>query len=226
MITNFSYNQSEAAALDAPYSIRETGKYTVLLQQVSTRETPNGAQLVQFDFQDKATQANGSVTVFVTKKDGSPAFGASYLQALMGLTNTPKVNATKGKVFRRGGEAEEGFRLRELENKTVGIVIEKTFNPEYDVRPNRDGVPTAYPRLQLVTVFDPETGKTANETAMNLPARGMESRLARVMANVDSVNAAIEAWRIGNGAPAEAHQANHSTGTASAIDSLDEDVPF
>lgn len=159
MIMSFTRNDAAAKSLDGGTFISQTGAYTGQITQASMGMSDGGAQFLDIAF--KADDGRLCFSkLFLSKKDGSEAFGRRILDALLVVCNAQKADVVEGKVFTRdrnaagGFRVDQGYRLPAVEKHHVGLVFQ---------RENRlyNGKPTY--QMNLVTPFDPATRKVAKE---------------------------------------------------------------
>lgn len=163
LIMHFDRNDSNAATLDGGTSITQTGAYTGTIRQAAVGATANGAQYIDFVFKsDDGRTCN--VRLFVTKNDGSEAFGRKIFDALLVVVGQPSADVVEGKVYTRdknapgGVRVDQGYRVPAVEGKPVGMLLQRE-NYTYN---GRDSF-----RLNLVTPFDPSTRRVAKEILAN-----------------------------------------------------------
>lgn len=159
MIMSFTRNDSAAKALDGGTYITQTGAYTGQITQASMGMSDGGAQYLDIAF--KADDGRLCFSrLFLSKKDGSEAFGRRILDALLVVCNAQKADVCEGKVYTRdrnaqgGFRVDQGYRLPAVEKHHVGLVFQRE-NRLYNGK-------TSY-QMNLVTPFDPTTRKVAKE---------------------------------------------------------------
>lgn len=168
MITEISFDSNRAKRVDAPRSIAKTGSYIGTITQVEMSETKNGATKMDIAF----LADDGSLTflpMFLTTNEGQEAFSMGLIHAMMAILKIDGIKAVPGKVFNRNKETHDGFRVTALEKKRIGLLIQRV-NDFYEGKETY--------QLNVVSVFDPETNKTAHELLEGKEATNIEKRLA------------------------------------------------
>ena len=159
MQMQFERNDAAAKSLDGGQWITQSGAYVGTITQTMIGVTDSGAQYVEFAFKDDGG-ALCFPRLFLTKRDGTDAFGRRILDALMVVCDIKKCDVQSGTVFVRdrtqptGYRKDAGYRLPALERKRVGFVLQ---------RENREYQGKATYQMNLLTPFDPQTRKVAKE---------------------------------------------------------------
>ena len=175
LIMHFDRNDSNAATLDGGTSITQTGAYTGTIRQASVGAGASGAQYLDFVFKsDDGRTCN--VRLYVTKNDGSEAFGRKILDALLVVIGASSADVVEGKVYTRdksapgGVRVDQGYRVPAVEGKPVGMLLQRE-NYTYSGRESY--------RLNLLTPFDPKTRRVAKEIlAGAAEAKLLDQRIA------------------------------------------------
>lgn len=159
LIMHFDRNDQNAATLDGGTSITQTGAYTGTIRQASVGAGASGAQYLDFVFKsDDGRTCNARL--YVTKNDGSEAFGRKILDALLVVIGASSADVVEGKVYTRdknapgGVRVDQGYRVPAVEGKPVGMLLQRE-NYTYSGRESY--------RLNLLTPFDPKTRRVAKE---------------------------------------------------------------
>lgn len=159
MQMQFERNDAAAKSLDGGQWITQSGAYIGTITQTMIGVTDSGAQYVEIAFKGD----DGALCfprLFLTKRDGTDAFGRRILDALMVVCDVKLCEVQTVAVFIRdrtqssGFRKEMGYRMPALERKRVGLVLQRE-NREYQGK-------LTY-QMNLLTPFDPQTRKVAKE---------------------------------------------------------------
>lgn len=163
LIMHFTRNDNNARTLDSGSTINQTGAYTGMIRQAAIGATNNGAQYIDMTF--KADDGRICYPrLFITKNDGSEAFGRKILDALLVVLGQNDADVVEAKVYTKdrnaagGYRVDQGYRLPAIEGKPVGLLIQRE-NYEYNGQLKF--------RLNLITPFDPKTRRVAKEILSN-----------------------------------------------------------
>lgn len=164
---DFTFDSEAAEAADS-FSTRidTTGKYTgkiTLARAIVAGTGTKGVSLVI----EAADGGLGDVTLYTTKADGQKLSGYNQIQSMMGLLGLK--TGLRGVAGRAtfydpdtGGRTEQDATLYpDLCGKPLGFVLQKRL---YTKRDGTDGW-----GLQLVAVFDAQTGATWSERKAGAP---------------------------------------------------------
>lgn len=180
MITSFTMNRENAEKVAGFNGIDKSGKYVGLLTQVEVAESKAGATYVEFAFKALRWTECGSteeergekmafIKLYVSSRTGERTFGADIMDALLAVLKLDKVEATQAQVFNRDGTKRPGYRIGALEKMTVGFLLQRE-NREYE----QDGQIKHSYQMNVITPFDPVTGRNAKEVLNNLDAKAVE----------------------------------------------------
>lgn len=173
MITSFTTDAQRAAETDRPSSILDTGDYIGVFRQVYTYETPNGAQMVCFNFQENGGQV-AWIDLCITKVSGETTFGYNVLNAILLCAGLERVDAVPGKARTRRGEIIEAPRLKALEGRPIGLALQKEIDCYQD---RTTGEMRDTFRMQIAKPFKAATGQTASEIVKGEEAKALEAFL-------------------------------------------------
>lgn len=182
MITSFTMNREAAEKVAGFNGIDKSGKYVGVITQAEVAESKAGATYVELAFKALRWQECGTETedrgermaflrLFVSSRTGERTFGADIMDALLAVLKLEKVEAVPCKVFNRDNTSHEGFRLRELEKCTVGLLLQRE-NREYEY----EGQVRHSYQMNIVTPFHQVTGQCAKEVLNNLEAKIVDRR--------------------------------------------------
>lgn len=166
MITSFTQNPKAVVAAEGSAGINETGAYVVTVKQCETEEKPSGAQMVNFWL--VADDGRESWTsLCVVAKDGKETWGMGLFQSLMVVTGVQNAQAHAARVRMRNGDIKEnGYRIREVEGKKTGVVLQRENTTYVD----QIGVQRDSYRMNILRFFHPQTRQTASEMLANADA--------------------------------------------------------
>ncbi len=211
MITSFFQNPKAVVAAEGSAGINETGAYVVTIKQCETEEKPSGAQMVNFWLVADDGRESWTSLCIVTK-DGKESWGMGLLQSLMVVTGVQNAQAHAARVRMRNGDIKEnGFRIREVEGKKAGVVLQRE-NTQYEDR--ETGMLKDSYRMNVYRFFHPQTRQTASEMLANADAVKLEGLLK----NLKDRNPKPAQGAQGYQAPHPAEQP--------PIEILDEDIPI
>ena len=179
MRTSFTFNSQAAERADAPSGIRTSGAYTMIIGQCAWRQGRDSqAEFVDFVLVDTATGAKVLTNICTNKKDGSENFGMGQFLAILGLLGIENAQITPDKVFNLSGQSQPGYRIKAVERKTLGFVLQYVEDRDEHgyVQTNERGY--AKFRMVIKTAFDPQTKRTFSEVKNDRPAKRVESLLA------------------------------------------------
>lgn len=161
MITSFTTSNANAASTDFSPTIREAGKYIVVIKEADTYEH-NGFQFVRFlvETTDKRT-----ATIELCVAGGQSNWQAKLFDALCVCANVkdPKFVPHKIKNHRRGivnPMIVQGYRCQELEGKRLGVLFQLVKRDYID---KKDGSYHETSDVALFKSFNPDTELTASE---------------------------------------------------------------
>lgn len=181
----FEYDDKAAGSADR--EPMTTGAYVGTFTRVAYISTDEGAEGLEFEFEGPG-QGKAQFNIWTKSKAGEQTFGYNQLQALMYLMGVKSLKSQPGKVrsYVDGKwEEVEGERFPDLENKPVGVVLQKELTSK---KSGGDSF-----RWNLVGQFQPETRLTASELKdrVNKPAK--LDKILRNLKDKDSrKNAAAE----------------------------------
>lgn len=159
MLTSFTTDAKRASDTDRPASISQSGCYTGVFRQVYTYQSAGGAQMVSFNFADQQSGQTCFTDLCIMKKNGEAAFGMDILNAILLCMGVQKADAVQGKARNRRGEKIDALRITAMENRPVGIVLQK----EWDTYQDQNGDLKETYRMIIAKPFDPQTRRTASE---------------------------------------------------------------
>ena len=217
MLTSFVTDTQRATDSDRPASITESGCYSGVFRQVYTIETKNGAQIVCFYFCDEESGQTSFVDLCVVKTDGTPAFGMNILNALLVCMGVSQADAVPGTARTKSGEYIDTYRLKAIENRPVGVVLQK----EWETYRSQTGELKDSYRMNLVKSFDPKTRRTASEIIAGREPKILES-FVKNLKDRDRRNSAAQS---ATAAPAAAAAPAAGAAPQTPLDSYD-DCPF
>lgn len=209
MITSFTQNPKAVVAAEGSAGINETGDYVVTIKQCETEEKPSGAQMVNFWLVADDGRESWTSLCIVTK-DGKESWGMGLLQSLMVVTGVQNAQAHAARVRLRNGDIKEnGFRIREVEGKKAGVVLQRE---NYTYVDSRTGEEKETHRMNPLRFFHPNTRQTASE----------------VLANADAVKleGLLKTLKDKNPKPAAQPQAPKPAAQPAPMEFLDEDIPI
>lgn len=152
-----SFEYDDQAAGSADREPMTTGPYVVKFTSVAAVEEDSGAEGLEFEF-DAPGRGTGSFKVYTKSKEGKQTFGYNQVMALMYLMGVKTLNSVRGKVngwVDQKREEIDGDRFPALEDKLVGIVLQKELT-------TKKSGGESY-RWNLVGQYQPETKLTASE---------------------------------------------------------------
>lgn len=162
MKMTIQYNRDSAVKSDFGGFITETGIYVAQILQAESFASKGGAQGVRFYVRTKESES-AFVDLFIYKNDGSELLGHDILQSIMMILGIQTLNVYPAKCRDRYGEVVDGYRIKELEQKWIGLALQKEFRKyeteEGEIKEKFD--------MRLVRAFDPKTGRTASEIEKN-----------------------------------------------------------
>lgn len=210
MITSFTQNPKAVVAAEGSAGINETGAYVVTIKQCETEEKPSGAQMVNFWLVADDGRESWS-NLCIVSKDGKETWGMGLLQSLMVVTSVQNAQAHSARVRMRNGDIKEnGFRIREVEGKKAGVVLQRENTTYVD----QSGIQRDSYRMNIFRFFNPQTRQTASE----------------MIANADAVklDGLLKTLKDKNPKPAQGAQGYQAPHPAEQppIEILDEDIPI
>lgn len=182
MITSFTMNRKSAEKVAGFNGIDKSGKYVGTLTQVEVAESKAGATYVEFAFKalrwtecgetaEERGEKMAFIKLYVSSRTGDRTFGADIMDALLAVLKLDKVEATQAQVFNRDGTKRQGYRIGALEKMTVGFLLQRE-NREYE----QDGQIKHSYQMNIITPFDPVTGRNAKEVLNGLEAKAVEAK--------------------------------------------------
>lgn len=230
MITSFNTSRENASSTDASPTIREPGKYICTIIEADTFDR-SPYQFVRFLLENEQKQrATLELSVVNPKTD----WQKKQFDALCVCAKVMNPNFVKGNVknHRRGrleNKVVEGYRCRELENKRIGVVLQRVWRDwinwkddgSYELREDFD--------FRLVRPFDAETERTASEIIKNVEKpEKLAASIPMAMKDVDNRKGLEQLLKeSGRRLPAPSHAEPASSPAAQASAPVyDEDCPF
>lgn len=210
---NFTFNADAAARQDAPRSIVKSGAYIGKIIQAEMYESKQGAQMLELGF--VTAESHARLGMCLVKADGEETFQVGLLQSLMGLVGAQNATHVAGKVRDRDGSIRDGFRVPTLENKTVGIVLQR----EDDLYQTANGEYKEYFAMRIVAFYDAVTMQTYHEKAGGKEAKKTQERIDKLIPN--KISERLQSYLADKNAK-EDHASNVGQ---SSLDNFD-DVPF
>lgn len=217
MIKTFTFNPDVASRADSSGGIRESGKYILTIGQCSWRKgQSSNSEMLDFVLTDGTSKA---LTRLITaKKDGSEAFGMKIFQTMLGLAGVQSAHVVEGDVYQISGGKEKGYRVKEIERKKLGFVLQYVEDRDekgFQVL-NDKGWPKY--RMEIRAIFDPATGKTFGELKNGQDAKRIVQILSSLEDDCAKVRGTTSFESHARPAPASAPK--------QTADSLPEDIPF
>lgn len=213
MLTTISLDVNKAKAVDAPRTISKSGQYIGTIAQAEMHETQSGANMLGLVFMGE----DGSTTFLnlcLTTGDGKETFNMGVLHAMMHLLEVAEIQAVPAKVKNRKGEIENGHRVPALEKKRIGLLLQRVDDVYNDKQTYN---------LNVVSVFDPVTGKTSHETQSGKEAKQIAQRLEKL---TDRKTQRLLDWLASGGNATGFESANRELQSKNTVDDLGEDIPF
>lgn len=172
--TTFFRNSDAAKKVASSNFVTKSGAYEGRIAQASLRESPGGATGLDIVF--KTTDgANAFLTLWIIAKDGSRTFQNDIFDAILAVLGLESVEAKAGNVFGRKGEKAQGYRLFDIENKPLGLVIQRAQRFYVD---QQTGEERETYTLNILTPFDPATRKVAKEILDGEEAKRLDGIVA------------------------------------------------
>ena len=182
MITSFTMNREAAEKVAGFNGIDKSGKYVGTLTQVEVAESKGGATYVEFAFkalrwtecgetEEERGEKMAFIRLFVSSRTGDRTFGADIMDALLAVLKLQNVEATPCKVYNRDNTTRQGYRIKDLEKQTVGLLLQRE-NREYE---SEGQIKHTY-QMNIITPFNAVTGQNAKETLNNIEAKMVESK--------------------------------------------------
>lgn len=182
MITTFTMNRKSAEKVAGFNGIDKSGKYVGTLTQVEVAESKGGATYVELAFkalrwtecgetEEERGEKMAFIRLYVSSRNGDRTFGADIMDALLAVLKLENVEATPATVYNRDGTKRPGYRIGALEDKTVGLLLQRE-NREYE---SEGQIKTTY-QMNIVTPFHQVTGQNAKEVLNNFEAKAVESK--------------------------------------------------
>lgn len=219
MRQNYSFNSETASKAD---SSKRSGAFVLEIAQCSwSQGRDSNSESVNFVLLDRANDRKFLTRLVTNDREGRECFGMGMFQAIMGLIGVQNAAVTPGSVYDLNGKAEQGYRIKALEKKTVGFVLQYVEKKDQDGYQVFSTPESKYPKAdwEIRTTFDPQTRKTFNEVKDNLPAK----RVGQVLARLEDKLAKVRPASAGDGfesAPRERQNAPQSAADVA------EDIPF
>ena len=213
MLTTISLDVNKAKSVDAPRTISKSGQYIGTIAQAEMHETASGANMLGLVF----VGDNGSTTFLnlcLTTGDGKETFNMGVVHAMMHLLEVAEIQAIPAKVKNRKGETEMGHRVPALEKKKIGLLLQRVDDVYNDKQTYN---------LNVVSVFDPVTGKTSHETQTGKEAKQIAQRLEKLE---DRKTQRLIDWLASGGNANGFESANRELQTKNTVDNLGEDIPW
>lgn len=214
MFDVINQNRESALKADRGNAIAQTGAYAVKVLQAEIAKTPNGAQFIELYVEDTQTGSRCFTRFYMTKNDGTEAFGASIFNAMLVCANVKQCTPTRGKVWDARMQVKPGetYVLPEIVNQRVGLLLRRR-NRSYI---GTDGMQHNTYNMDVVTTFNAQSNLTASEIIKGITTpRSLEQRLAQTLA-ADAKEASAPAEPARQSAPA----------AAPAATMANDDVPF
>jgi len=181
MRQGFTYSEASAArADDSRTYIKTTGAYALMIAQCSVRETPNGAEMIDFVLKNENTGEIALTNICTLDKQGNPAFGADIFNAMLTILGiTGGVTYEPAPVCDVFGEKKDGWRIRAVEKKPIGVLLQyvERVNQYGEVILRQNGEPKY--NMVIRCVFHPQTRQTVSELLKNLPATRLEREIPK-----------------------------------------------
>ena len=172
MIGTITLDKAAATASESAPRISETGAYVGRIVQAEQYDTRAGATMARFYFQAE-DGASAWLTMCLLKTDGTEPFTMNIFHSILRCAVVSAVTATPGKVRTMSGQTADGYRMRELEGKRVGLLLQAEPR-EYQAQ---DGSIKIATDMTIRRAFDAETGRTAKELSTDAPAQRIQADL-------------------------------------------------
>lgn len=169
--TEFSLDVKSACEVGGASFITTSGAYVGIITSARTYESRNGAQMLDIDFESNENE-RAHISMCIYDKEGNKTFLRKILDSVMYICKAKNFRAEQRRYKDRQGREQSGYFLVDIMNKPVGLVIQ-AGPEEYNV----NGEIKTMIRLSLLTPFDPQTRKTANELNKNLDAKAVDAKL-------------------------------------------------
>lgn len=179
MRTSYTFDQKTAERADAPSGIHSSGAYILEIGQCSWRQArDSNAEFVDFVLVDRSTGAKVLTNICTNKRDGSESFGMGQFLAILGLAGVHDAQIVADKVYSLNGQATQGYRIKAVEKKTLGFVLQYVEDKDEQGYTLTNDKGYAKYRMVIRTTYDPETRKTFREIGSNAPAKRVEQILS------------------------------------------------
>lgn len=155
MTTEYTYDPAAAQRADEAASrLEHAVPYVGSFKKASAITAKTGSTGIELEF-DAPGQGQIAFSLYTRKADGTPIFGANFLNAFMFFFGLKSLKSVPGKVTVWDEEAkkrleQDGEVYPELCNKPIGLVFQKELYTKE--KGGGDGE-----RLNLIGVFQPET---------------------------------------------------------------------
>lgn len=171
IIGTIKADRQAAASAETPQRIQETGAYVGHILQAEQYETRSGATMARLFFQEEAG-ATAWLSLCLLKNDGEESFTMGIFHSILTCAEVEAVTATKGRVKTMSGQVVDGYRMRELEGKRIGLLLqaeprEYEFNGKINVTND----------MVIRRSFRAEDGRTAKEIENNAQPERIQADL-------------------------------------------------
>ena len=144
----FIFNKDKGIKAGQGTLILTSGVYIGKLTKANFGKTKDGARFVEFDFEERDTDAKASfLNIYLTNKDGSENFAINKIHALMGLLSLVEAPVVKNK--------DNVESMPALLNKSIGVILQRV---NYKNASNEDKY-----RFEILHFIDAQTKQTFNE---------------------------------------------------------------
>jgi len=224
MQPKFTFNDESARTAGAG-GASETGAYTgIISSAIFTCGRDSQSEAMEFCIDSDVGKINYLRINFVGREGQPLKHGTALINAIMGLTKVKQLNATE--IV--NGEGEVELHSKELEGKSIGLVLQKVLYTKND---GSDGY-----KLDPKQAFSANTGKTYKEAIDNAPAEAVDKLLAVLkdkderVANDNQFSGQQQRSMINNGQSnvpqSRLQQAAQQHQAAQAEPDFDDDIPF
>lgn len=174
--TQFLRNDDDAKRVVNTNLITKTGAYEGTIVQAALRESQNGATGIDIAFKSRDGQM-AHITMWILNRDGGRTYMHGIFDAIMVVLGLESTTAKKAYVYTRKGEKAMGYRITDIENKPIGLVIQREQRFYID---QQDGVEKETWQLNIRTPYDIATRRVAKEILDDEEAKRLDALLANL----------------------------------------------
>ena len=198
--------------------IQETGKYLGVIEWAREKTNNNGTTLIELRYVSQDNQS-GNLTIYTANNKGEPLHGLRQIHALMSVLRIRAMNPIQGSVEAYDYDSKQvvvqpSLVLKELENKPVGLLLQKEF---YTKESGEEGY-----QMNMFAPFTIDTNQTAKEVLDN---KGVSE-------DVDKLEEGLQdRYRNGkkpltNGVGVAGNTQQSAPEPPHPVDDFDDDIPF